>query len=44
MMDNYLKEHGYVEYNPTVYDNESVVQRFQNALKMVMGKSTLLTF
>lgn len=37
-MDNYLKEHGYAEYNPTVFDNESVVQRFQKCFEDGYGK------
>ena len=38
MTDEYLVEHGYVKYNPTFFDNESVVARFQKRFDDDFGK------
>lgn len=37
-MDEYLKEHGFHEYKPTQFDNNSVVSRFQKRYDDDFGK------
>ena len=38
MTDEYLIEHGYKKYEPTCFDNESVVARFQKRFDDDFGK------
>lgn len=38
MTDDFLLQHGYVRYNPTPFDNESVVARFQKRFDDERGK------
>ena len=36
--DEYIKEHGFKEYNPTRFDNDSVILRFQKRYDDDFGK------
>ena len=36
--DEYIKEHGFKEYNPTRFDNDSVILRFQKRYDDNFGK------
>lgn len=38
MTDEYILEKGYQQYNPTLYDNEHIVTRFQKRFDDIYGK------
>lgn len=42
MTDEYLLELGYKEYEPTMFDNCSIIARFQKCFDDDFGKNTLL--